>query len=52
MSMAINRKIIVENISKGGYIPVEAMVSCRLLDENEKEFRQRNANLIKEDGRV
>lgn len=40
MSMAINRKTIVENISKGGYILVEIMVSCGLLDENGKEFRE------------
>lgn len=49
LSMAIDRKAIVENITKGGQIPAEGMVPFGFLDENGKEFRERNGNLIKED---
>lgn len=49
LSMAINRKAIVENITKGGQIPAEGMVPFGFLDEKGKEFRERNGNLIKED---
>ncbi|WP_455256841.1 ABC transporter substrate-binding protein [Peptoniphilus asaccharolyticus] len=48
-SMALDRKSIVENITKGGQIPAEGMVPFGLIDENNKEWRDLNGNLIKED---
>lgn len=48
-SMALDRKSIVENITKGGQIPAEGMVPFGLIDENNKEWRDFNGNLIKED---
>ena len=52
LSMAIDRKAIVENITKGGQIPAEGMIPFGFLDENGKEFRERNGNLIKEDAKA
>ena len=49
LSMAIDRKAIVENITKGGQIPAEGLVPFGFLDPDGKEFRDRNGNLIKED---
>ena len=49
LSMAIDRKAIVENITKGGQVPAEGLVPYGFLDENGKEFRDRNGNLVKED---
>lgn len=48
-SMALDRKSIVENITKGGQIPAEGFVPFGLIDENGKEWRDINGNLIKED---
>lgn len=48
-SMALDRKSIVENITKGGQIAAEGMVPFGLIDENNKEWRDINGNLIKED---
>lgn len=48
-SMALDRKSIVENVTKGGQIPAEGMVPFGLIDENGKEWRDINGNLVKED---
>ncbi|MDU0894067.1 MAG: peptide ABC transporter substrate-binding protein, partial [Anaerococcus sp.] len=42
LSMAIDRKAIVENITKGGQIPAEGLVPFGFLDPDGKEFRDRN----------
>lgn len=49
LSMAIDRKTIVENITQGGQLPAEGMVPYGLLDDTGKDFREANGNLIKED---
>ncbi|WBW50545.1 peptide ABC transporter substrate-binding protein [Peptoniphilus equinus] len=48
-SMALDRKSIVENITKGGQTAAEGLVPFGLLDENGAEWRTTNGNLIKED---
>ncbi|MDO5301627.1 MAG: peptide ABC transporter substrate-binding protein [Tissierellia bacterium] len=49
LSMAIDRKTIVENITMGGQQVAEGMVPPGLLDDTGAEFRTANGNLIKED---
>ncbi len=49
LSMAIDRKVIVEKISKGGQLPAEGMVPFGFLDKEGNDFRDINGNLIKED---
>lgn len=48
-SMALDRKSIVDNVTKGGQIAAEGMVPFGLMDETEGEWRNTNGNLIKED---
>ncbi|MDO5713753.1 MAG: peptide ABC transporter substrate-binding protein [Tissierellia bacterium] len=49
LSLTIDRKTIVENITQGGQIPAEGIVPYGLLDDTNTEFREANGNLIKED---
>ena len=48
-SLALDRKSLCENITKGGQIPAEGMVPYGLLDDAGKEFRDGNGNLLKYD---
>lgn len=49
LSMTIDRKTIVENITQGGQLPAEGIVPPGLLDDTGKDFREANGNLITED---
>lgn len=49
LSLAIDRKSIVENITQGGQVPAEGMVPFGLLDDQDKDFRDDQGNLVKED---
>ena len=49
LSMAIDRKTIVENITQGGQFVAEGIVPGGLIDDTGKDFREANGNLIKED---
>lgn len=49
LSLALDRKTIVENISQGGQSPAEGMVPLGLTDDADKDFREANGNLITED---
>ena len=49
LSLAIDRKSIVENITQGGQVPAEGMVPYGLKDDAGKDFREANGNFIKED---
>lgn len=49
LSLAIDRKSIVENITQAGQVPAEGMVPYGLKDDAGKDFREANGNLIKED---
>ena len=49
LSLAIDRKAIVENITQGGQLPAEGMVPFGLLDDQDKDFRDDQGNLVKED---
>lgn len=49
LSLAIDRKAIVENITQGGQVPAEGMVPFGLLDDQDKDFRDDQGNLVKED---
>lgn len=49
LSLAIDRKSIVENITQAGQVPAEGMVPYGLKDDADKDFREANGNLIKED---
>lgn len=49
LSLAIDRKSLVENITQGGQVPAEGMVPYGLKDDADKDFREANGNLIKED---
>ena len=49
LSLAIDRKSIVENITQGGQVPAEGMVPYGLKDDTGKDFREANGNFIKED---
>ena len=48
-SLALDRKSLCENITKGGQIPAEGMVPYGLLDEAGKEFREGSGNFLKYD---
>lgn len=45
-SMAIDRKTLVENVTKGGQIAAEGMVPFGIKDENGNDFREANGTLI------
>ena len=49
LSLAIDRKSIVENITQGGQVPAEGMVPFGLMDDKGKDFRDDQGNLVKED---
>ena len=49
LSLALDRKTIVENIAQGGQIPAEGMVPLGLNDDADKDFREANGNLVAED---
>ena len=49
LSLALDRKTIVENIAQGGQIPAEGMVPLGLNDDTDKDFREANGNLVAED---
>ena len=49
LSMALDRKTIVENITQGGQPPAEGIVPYGLNDDAGKDFRKANGNLITED---
>lgn len=49
LSLALDRKTIVENIAQGGEIPAEGMVPLGLNDDAGKDFREANGNLVAED---
>lgn len=49
LSMALDRKTIVENIAQGGQVPAEGVVPLGLTDDADKDFREANGNLITED---
>lgn len=49
LSLAIDRKSIVENITQSGQVPAEGMVPYGLKDDADKDFREANGNLIKMD---
>ena len=49
LSLAIDRKSIVENITQAGQVPAEGMVPYGLKDDADKDFREANGNLIKMD---
>lgn len=49
LSMAIDRKTIVEKITQGGQTPAEGVVPFGMFDENSKEYRAEVGNLIKYD---
>lgn len=48
-SLALDRKSLCENITKGGQIPAEGMVPYGLMDESGKEFRDGSENFLKFD---
>lgn len=48
-SLALDRKSLCENITKGGQIPAEGMVPYGLMDEAGKEFRDGSENFLKFD---
>lgn len=49
LSMALDRETIVKNITQGGQIAAEGVVSYGLLDETGKEFREGVGSLIEYD---
>ena len=49
LSLALDRKTIVENIAQGGQVPAEGMVPLGLNDDADKDFREANGNLVAED---
>ncbi|MDQ0508263.1 oligopeptide transport system substrate-binding protein [Peptoniphilus ivorii] len=49
LSLALDRKTLVENITQGGEIPAEGIVPFGLDDDAGKDFREANGNLITED---
>lgn len=49
LSMAIDRKTIVDNITQGGQLVAEGVVPYGLLDDESKDFREANGNLVEED---
>ncbi|MCD1147211.1 peptide ABC transporter substrate-binding protein [Peptoniphilus sp. KCTC 25270] len=49
LSMAIDRKTMVENIAQGGQTPAQGVVPNGLLDDTGADFREANGNLITED---
>lgn len=49
LSLAIDRKIITENITKGGQIPATGLVPQGLLDDAGNDFSQANATIVKTD---
>ena len=49
LSMAIDRKTIVDKVAQGGQKPAEGVVCFGIPDENGKDFRDVTGNLIKED---
>ncbi|ETA79563.1 peptide ABC transporter substrate-binding protein [Youngiibacter fragilis] len=49
LSMAIDRKTIVEKITMGGQTPAEGVVPFGMFDENNTEYRTAVGNLIKYD---
>ena len=49
LSMALDRKTIVENIAQGGQVPAEGVVPLGLTDDADKDFREANGNLVTED---
>lgn len=49
LSMAIDRKTIVEKITQGGQTPAEGVVPFGMFDESNKEYRDGVGNLIKYD---
>src|SRR5699024_6915509 len=48
-SMALDRETLVNSVTKGGQIAAEGMVPFGLHDENGKDFREENGNLINYD---
>ena len=46
-SLALDRKSIVENITKGGQVPATGMVPYGLMDDAGKDFREENKELVK-----
>lgn len=48
LSMAIDRKSIVDNVTQAGQKPAEGIVPFGLKDDTGKDFREANGNLIKE----
>ncbi|QQK09031.1 peptide ABC transporter substrate-binding protein [Miniphocaeibacter halophilus] len=49
LSMALDRKTLVENVSQSGEVPAEGVVPFGMKDENNKEYRDAVGNLITED---
>ncbi len=49
LSLAIDRKIITDNIAKGGQIPATGFVPQGLLDDKGKDFTEANATAVKTD---
>ncbi len=49
LSLALDRKVITEQITQGGQIPATAIVPPGLLDDTGKEFCEANKDLIKTD---
>lgn len=49
LSLAIDRKIITENISKGGQVPATGLVPQGLLDDTDKDFTEANNTAVKTD---
>lgn len=49
LSLALDRKTIVEKIAQGGQVPAEGMVPLGLNDDTGKDFRVANGNLVAED---
>ncbi|EHL18434.1 hypothetical protein HMPREF9630_00159 [Peptoanaerobacter stomatis] len=49
LSLALDRNVITENITKGGQVPATAIVPLGLYDENGKEFSEANKDMVKTD---
>lgn len=49
LSLALDRKTIVENITQGGQVPATGLVPAGLQDDTGKDFREANGNLVEED---
>ena len=49
LSLAIDRKVIVENITMGGQLPAAGIVPPGVLDDAGKNFSEANAGMVKTD---